>query len=151
MPAHFATKYNSITFALLRIVAALIYMQHGAQKLFGLLGGVGPQPGGTVELMSLMGLAGLIEFFGGALVALGLFTRPAAFIMSGEMAFAYFMAHFPRGWFPIQNHGELPVVLCFTFLLFATHGAGRFSLDGLRRRSSGGSAERASLERAGAL
>jgi putative oxidoreductase len=151
MPAPFATKYNGITFTLLRIVASLIYMQHGAQKLFGLLGGVGPQPGGTVELMSLMGLAGLIEFFGGALVALGLLTRPVAFIMSGEMAFAYFMAHFPRGWFPIQNHGELPVVLCFTFLLFATHGAGSFSLDRLRRRARAEPAERTSMERAEAL
>lgn len=134
MPALSSTKYHDITFTLLRVVAALIYMQHGAAKLFGVLGGFGPQPGGTVTLFSLMGLAGVIEFFGGLLVALGLFTRPAAFIMSGEMAVAYFMAHFPHGWFPLLNHGELPVVLCFTFLFIAAHGAGSFSLDRLLGR-----------------
>jgi len=134
MPALSTTKYHDVTFALLRIVAALIYMQHGAAKLFGVLGGFGPHPGGTVTLASLFGLAGIIEFFGGLLVAFGLFTRPAAFIMSGEMAVAYFMAHFPHGWFPILNHGELPVVLCFTFLFFAAHGGGRFSLDRLLGR-----------------
>jgi len=128
MPALFTTKYHDITFTLLRIAAALIYMQHGAAKLFGVLGGFG-HPGGTVTIMSLMGLAGIIEFFGGLLVAFGLFTRPAAFIMSGEMAVAYFMAHFPHGWFPIENHGELPAVLCFVFLFFAVHGGGAFSLD----------------------
>ncbi|HEX5438057.1 MAG TPA: DoxX family protein [Gemmatimonadaceae bacterium] len=131
MPALSRTSYHTVTFTLLRIVAPLIYFQHGAQKLFGAFGGVGPQPGGTVHLMSLMGLAGIIEFFGGLLVAFGLFTRPAAFIMSGEMAAAFFIAHFPRGWAPIQNHGELPVVLCFTFLFIAARGAGPFSLDHL--------------------
>lgn len=129
MPALSTTKSHDVTFALLRIVPALIYMQHGAAKLFGVLGGFGAKPGGTVALFSLMGLAGVIEFFGGLLVALGLFTRPAAFIMGGEMAVAYFMAHFPHSWFPILNHGELPVVLCFTFLFFAAHGGGSFSLD----------------------
>lgn len=129
-----ATAYQRLAYTLLRIVAPFIMMQHGAQKLFGALGGFGPN-GGTAPLFSLMGLAGVLEVFVAALVLLGLFTRPAAFILAGEMATAYFMAHFPRGFWPIQNHGETPVLLCFIYLVFAAFGGGQYSLDALLFRS----------------
>jgi putative oxidoreductase len=128
------TAYQRLAYTLLRIVAPFIMMQHGAQKLFGALGGFGPH-GGTAPLFSLMGLAGVLEVFVAALVLLGLFTRPAAFILAGEMATAYFMAHFPRGFWPIQNHGETPVLLCFIYLVFAAFGGGQYSLDALLFRS----------------
>ncbi len=129
-----ATTYQRLAYTLLRIVAPFIMMQHGAQKLFGAFGGFGPN-GGTAPLVSLMGLAGVLEVFVAALVLLGLFTRPAAFILAGEMATAYFMAHFPRGFWPIQNHGETPVLLCFIYLMFAAFGGGQYSLDALLFRS----------------
>ncbi len=134
--------YQRIALALLRIVAAGIIMQHGVQKLFGLLGGVNGQ-GGTVQLMSQFGLAGILETFVALLVLVGLFTRPAAFILSGEMAVAFFQAHFPRAFWPIENRGEVPVLLCFIFLFFAAFGAGSFSLDALlARKADERSAER---------
>lgn len=108
----------------LRVVAGLLFAQHGAQKLFGVL------EGNQAELMSLMGLAGIIEFFGGLLIAAGLFTRPVAFVACGQMAVAYFMAHVPQGFWPILNRGELAAFYCFTWLFFFTHGPGRYSLDG---------------------
>lgn len=123
-------SYQRVVFTALRVIAPFIIMQHGAQKLLGLLGGVGPQGGGA-PLTSLMGLAGIVEFVVASLVLVGLFTRPAAFIVSGEMATAYFKVHAPRGFWPIQNHGELAVVLCFTFLFFAAFGGGTYSLDTL--------------------
>ena len=108
----------------LRVVAGLLFAQHGAQKLFGVL------EGNQAELMSLMGLAGIIEFFGGLLIAAGLFTRPVAFIACGQMAVAYFMVHAPQGFWPILNRGELAALYCFTWLFFFTHGPGRYSVDG---------------------
>lgn len=135
-----------ITHVLLRIVAGLLFLDHGGQKLFGWFGGFGGQPGSTVPLMSLMGFAGILEFFGGTCILIGLFTRPVAFLLSGEMAVAYFKAHFPHGFWPLQNHGEPPVLFCFIFLYFAAHGAGGLSVDaalGSRRRpvaSTSGSA-----------
>jgi len=123
-------SYQRVVYTALRVIACFIIMQHGAQKLLGLLGGVGPQHG-SAPLVSLMGLAGIIEFVLASLVLVGLFTRPAAFIVSGEMAAAYFKVHAPRGFWPIQNHGELAVVLCFTFLFFAAFGGGTYSLDAL--------------------
>ena len=123
-----------VPLALLRIFAAAVMMQHGVQKLFGLLGGINGQ-GGTVQIMSQFGLAGIIETFVALLVLVGLFTRPAALVLSGEMAVAFFQAHFPRGFWPIQNGGETPVLLCFIFLLFAAFGAGSFSLDALLSRN----------------
>jgi len=123
-------SYQRVVYTALRVIACFIIMQHGAQKLLGLLGGVGPQHG-SAPLVSLMGLAGVIEFVLASLVLVGLFTRPAAFIVSGEMAAAYFKVHAPRGFWPIQNHGELAVVLCFTFLFFAACGEGTYSLDAL--------------------
>ena len=108
----------------LRVVAGLLFAQHGAQKLFGVL------EGNQAELMSLMGLAGIIEFFGGLLIAVGLFTRPVAFLACGQMAVAYFMVHVPQGFWPILNRGELAAFYCFTWLFFFTHGPGRHSVDG---------------------
>ena len=112
-------RYRAVIYALLRIVAGFLFFQHGLPKLFGGFGSKGP-----VELMSQMGLAGVIEVFGGALIALGLFTSPVAFIASGEMAVAYFQAHAPRGLWPIQNQGELAVLYCFIFLYIASRGTG---------------------------
>jgi putative oxidoreductase len=114
--------------SILRIVAGLLFTCHGLQKLFGFFGGMGPN-GGHVPYLSLFGLAGFLETFGGILIFLGLFTSPVAFILCGEMAVAYFRAHFPHGFWPIQNHGELPVLFCFIFLYLSTAGGGPLSLD----------------------
>ena len=119
-------------YALLRIIAGLLFACRGAQKLFGVFGGVGPPPGATVPLFSQMGLAGVIELVGGLLMTFGIFTSPVAFIASGEMASAYFLGHFPRGFWPIQNGGELAVLNCFLFLYIAAHGTG---IWGLGRRT----------------
>src|SRR5918998_230761 len=102
-------RYAPYLYALMRIVLGVLFACHGAQKLFGVLGG---EP---VALFSLRGLAGIIEFVGGLLVAVGFLTSYAAFIASGEMAVAYFIAHAPRGFWPIQNRGELAVLYCFIF------------------------------------
>jgi len=118
--------------SVLRIVAAFLYLLHGTQKLFG----VPPSASGaTVALASRLGAAGIIEIVGGLLILLGLFTRPAAFICAGEMAFAYFLAHAPRGWLPNSNGGEVPVLYCFIFLYLAAAGGGAWSLDALRPRA----------------
>lgn len=109
----------------LRVVAGFLFAQHGAQKLFGVLGS---EP--VESLMSLRGAAGVIEFFGGLLLMFGLFTRPVAFLASGQMAVAYFMVHAPQGFWPIMNRGELAAFYCFTWLFFFTHGSGRYSVDG---------------------
>lgn len=113
--------------SILRIVSAFLFMAHGAQKLFGV---PGPDKA-PVELFSLMGMAGGLEFFGGLLVLLGLFTRPAAFLLSGQMAVAYFMVHAPRGFWPILNQGELAALYSFIFLYLAAAGGGPWSLDRL--------------------
>jgi putative oxidoreductase len=128
-------KYSDPALSLLRIVTGLLFMQHGAQKLFGVLGGFGGQPGATAPLGSLMGLAGILEFFGGLLIAVGLLTRPVAFILAGEMAVAYFMAHLPQGFWPILNQGEVVVLFAFIFLFLAANGGGSISVDGRLRRS----------------
>ena len=110
-------------YALLRIFAGFMFMQHGARKLFGVLGA-----DGSAELFSQMGLAGVIEFFGGLLIMVGLFTGWAAFLASGLMAAGYFMVHFPRGFWTIENGGELAVVYCFLFLYLASRGDGEWSV-----------------------
>ena len=125
-------RYADIAHTLLRVTAGLLFAEHGAQKLFGALGGFGPPPGDRVQLLSLMGLAGVIEFFGGLLIALGILTRPVAFIAAGEMAVAYFMAHAPHGFWPILNHGEPAVLYCFVFLYLAAAGPGPYSVDARR-------------------
>lgn len=122
---------GGVTHSLLRIVAGLMFMMHGGQKLFGWFGGMGGQ-GGTAELLSMPGIAGVLEVVGGALIIIGLFTRPVAFILSGEMAVAYFMMHFPQAFWPIQNQGELAALYSFTFLFFAFNGAGPLSVDAAR-------------------
>lgn len=121
------------TLTLLRVVTAFQFMQHGVQKLFGWLGGAGG-PGAALSFPQLPWFAGVLEVFGGLLILLGLFTRPVAFLLSGEMAFAYFMAHAPKGFWPVLNHGEAPVLFCFIFLFFAAFGGGPYSLDRAFRR-----------------
>jgi putative oxidoreductase len=118
--------------SVLRIVVGLLYLEHGTQKIFNFP----PRPQAPpFELLTLVpGLSGVLELVGGILIVLGLFTRPVAFILSGEMAFAYFMSHAPRGFFPIStggNGGELAIVYCFAFLYFFFVGAGAWSLDNL--------------------
>jgi putative oxidoreductase len=125
--------------AALRAGAALLFMQHGVQKLLGGLGGVDGS-GGTVPLASLFGLAGLLELVGGALLLLGLLTRPLAFLLAVEMVVAYGMAHLPRGGLPVQNQGELALLYALVFAFLAGSGAGPLSLDRwmARRRHHGG-------------
>ena len=123
-------------YVLMRVVVGLLFACHGAQKLFGFFGGVGDEPGATVQLISLMGLAGVIELVGGLMIAVGLLTRLAAFIASGQMAAAYFMAHAARSPWPIENGGELAVVYCFVFLYIAARGTVKRGLTGTRETSS---------------
>lgn len=117
--------------SLLRIVAALIFLEHGTQKLFGFpssASGTGP------EAFTLLWFAAVLELVGGILLLLGLFTRPVAFICSGEMAFAYFIAHAPRSFFPVLNGGDAAILYCFVFLYMAAAGGGSLSLDEMRRK-----------------
>jgi putative oxidoreductase len=118
--------------SVLRIVSAFFFMMAGSMKLFAFPAGV-PPSGGTVPLVSEFGLAGILEVFGGGLVLLGLFTRPVAFILSGEMAVAYFQFHFPRAFWPTMNDGMTPVLYCFLWLYFSAAGAGPWSLDAGRK------------------
>ena len=120
--------------AVLRITTAYMFLLHGTAKLFGV-----PHVAmfDKLQIMSLSGFAGILEVVGGVLLILGLFTRPAAFILSGEMAFAYFMGHAPQGWVlaPMMNRGESAALFCFIFLYLAAAGPGAWSLDGLRRHN----------------
>ena len=132
----FADRASSLagtTHALLRIGAGLLFMQHGLQKLFGLFGGIDGS-GGTVPLISQFGLAGVLEAFGGLLIVLGLLTRPVAAVLALEMLVAFFQAHFPRGGFPIENQGEVPLLYMLVWIFFAGNGAGPASLDARRVR-----------------
>jgi putative oxidoreductase len=126
----FLARYSELTYALLRILASLMFMVHGAQKLFGVLGGHTPAVG------SQLWVGGVIELIGGALIALGLFTRPAAFLAAGTMAVAYVQFHWKldlgRGFWPVINKGELAVVYALLFLYIACAGGGRLSLDHAR-------------------
>jgi putative oxidoreductase len=114
--------------SLMRIVLGFTFSSHGLQKLFGFFGGLG-RHGGTVHPYTLLWVAGCLETFGGLLILIGLFTAPAACVLSGEMAVAYFMQHFPHGFWPIRNGGELAVVYCFVFLYLAAAGPGPLSAD----------------------
>jgi len=120
-------KYSELLYGILRIVAGLLFACHGAQKLFGMFGGSG-------EPSSLMIAAGIIELFGGVLIALGLWAGYAAFITSGQMAAAYFMMHASGGFWPIVNRGELAALYCFLFLYIASKGSGRLSIETLVRK-----------------
>ena len=118
-----AERYAVHFYALMRAVFGFLFIFHGLQKMFGMFGGR------TAELISLRGLAGVIEIVAGALIMVGLFTRPAAFIASGQMAVAYFMSHQPGGMWPIQNRGEVAVLYCFAFLYIAARGKGVWGFD----------------------
>jgi putative oxidoreductase len=121
-------SFGPYAYALLRIIAGLSFVCHGGQKIFGWFGG---EP---VPLGSLFGLAGIIEIVLGTLIAIGLVTGIAALIASGEMAAAYFIGHFPKSFWPLENAGEPAVLFCFIFLYIATQGAGIWSVDDARRR-----------------
>ncbi|MBL8643839.1 MAG: DoxX family protein [Rhodospirillaceae bacterium] len=116
----------------LRIMAALLFLAHGSQKLLGFP----PAANGGTELLSLLGLAGVLELVGGALLALGLFTRPVAFVLSGQMAVAYFMAHAPRSFFPTLNGGDAAILYCFLFLYLVFAGPGAWTVQSLIARKA---------------
>ena len=127
----FYASWTPRLLSVLRIVSAFLFIAHGAQKLFGFLAPPGaPMP----PMWGQIWIGGVLEFFGGLLLLLGLFTRPVAFILSGMMAVAYFQMHAPGGFWPLQNRGELAVLYCFVFLFFAVAGGGEWSLDRLLRR-----------------
>ena len=130
------SKCTEWALTLLRVVTGFLFMPHGAQKLFGWFGGMGPG-GASASFPGLIWFAGVLEFFGGLGILLGVFTRPIAFVLSGFMAVAYFMAHAPRGFWPLLNRGELAVLYCFTFLLLAAAGGGPYTLERLWQKRSG--------------
>ncbi|PYS92557.1 MAG: DoxX family protein [Acidobacteria bacterium] len=121
-----------VTYFLLRVVAGFLFLQTGGLVLFGWFGGMPGQPS-PPPLMSQTGIGGVLEFFGGIAIMLGLFTRPVAFILSGMMAVAYWQFHAPQGGWPVQNQGMPAVLFCFIFLYMAAQGAGNWSLDALVR------------------
>jgi putative oxidoreductase len=121
----------SYALSILRIVAGFLFICHGLQKVFGMLGG--HRMPVNAMLTTLPGIGGFLELIGGALIIMGLFTRPTAFILCGEMAVAYFKVHFPGGATPLQNHGELAVLDCFVFFYLMFAGGGAISLDRLLR------------------
>ncbi len=131
MMSQIETVWAPRALSLLRVVAGLLFLEHGVAKVFGF-----PTGPGLFHLAPLAVASGLIETIGGALVVLGLFTRLAAFIMSGEMAVAYFMAHLPHGFLPLANHGEAAILYCFIFLYLAAAGGGAWSLDAARAKSA---------------
>ncbi len=125
------TRFHALSLNLLRVIAGFLLLQHGLQKLFGLLGR------DAAPFASMGGLAGVLEFFGGLALILGLATRPVAFVLSGMLAVAYFTVHAVGGFWPIQNGGELAALYSFVFLYLSANGGGGFSVDGwLRRRNS---------------
>ena len=129
------SRFSGPTLALLRIVSGLLFFCPGAMKMFGWFGGM---PGGATlaTLPPLIVTAAVLELVCGAGILLGAFTRPLAFLASGEMAFAYFIGHFPKGFWPIQNHGEPAVLFCFIFLYLSAAGSGPWSVDALRARKA---------------
>ena len=126
-------SFSPYLLSILRIVAAFLFVQVGSAKLFGFPAPVMPG-GGTAPLLSQVGIAGALEVFGGGLLLLGLFTRPVAFLLSGEMAFAYFIGHAGNGFWPVLNGGTDAAFYCFLFLFFSAAGAGPWSLDAMLRR-----------------
>ena len=123
------SAYRPQALAALRIVTALLFIEHGTQKFFDFPPAA--QPFG--DLMNLIGVAGVLEVAGGLLVLIGLFTRPVAFVLCGFMAVAYFMAHAPQSFFPINNRGDAAILFCFVFLYLTAAGPGAFALDNRRR------------------
>jgi putative oxidoreductase len=127
----FLSGYGPQAYAILRIVVGLLFFCHGLQKVFGFFGGA---DGAPVPLASPYGVAGVLELILGSFIATGWLAGYAAFLASGQMAVAYFIGHFPHGFWPIQNNGEEAVFYCFVFLYMATQGAGIWSVDGARFR-----------------
>ena len=127
--------FQPYALSLLRIIAGFTFSLHGFQKMFGLLGGMGGT-GAQAQFFSFIWFAGFLELVGSLLLILGLFTVPTAFLLSGQMAVAYFMAHFPRGFWPILNGGELAALYSFVFLYLFAAGPGPWSLDRLLRKKS---------------
>lgn len=125
---------TAVALALLRVASGLMFTQHAFPHLFGTLGGFQGEPGRAAETFSRSWVAGVFELVGGPLLVLGLLTRPVAFLLSGTMAFAYFLVHAPRGFWPILNRGEVPALYCFVFLFLAAAGPGAASLDGVLAR-----------------
>lgn len=125
-----------VSYFLLRVVTGLMFFQAGCMKVLGWFGGIN-RHGATPPLLSQIGIGGALEFVGGIAIMLGLFTRPVAFILSGEMAVAYWQFHAPNGMWPILNHGEPAVLFCFIFLYLAAQGGGDWSLDALLRPKPG--------------
>lgn len=123
-------SYDDPAYFVFRVLVGLLFMQHGAQKLFGLFGGVDGS-GGTAPLVSMYGLAGVIEFFGGLLIALGVLTRLVALIAAADMVAAQFIAHIPEGLIPIQNGGELSLLYIAAFLILIVYGSRRYSIEQL--------------------
>jgi putative oxidoreductase len=123
-----------VTHSLLRVITGALFMQHGVQKLFGLLLDPSRPWSGAPPMFSQFWFAGVLETFGGFLIVLGLFTQPVAFLLSGEMAVAYFQAHAPRAFWPVLNGGEVVVLFCFIYLYLFAVGGGPFSLDAVLRR-----------------
>lgn len=134
-------QLSPFVLSIVRIVVALLFFEHGLSKMFGF-----PSPN-MPDLFTLAWFSGALEFVGGALLAAGLFTRPAAFVVSGEMAFAYFLGHAPRGFFPQLNGGDAAILYCFIFFYFVFAGAGPWSLDAWLASRRGGSARAGPLER----
>ncbi len=130
-------NYSEHLYAIMLIGVGLLFAFNGARKLFGVFGGMGGS-GESASLFSLMGLAGAIEFFAGLLIAVGFLAGYAAFVASGHMAVAYFMAHFPNGFWPILNSGERSVFFCFVFLYVASQGAVTWGVDSIFKKPKGG-------------
>ena len=126
------SSLSSYVLSVVRIVVGLLFLEHGSSKFLGF-----PVAPHVPQAMSMSGVGGMLELAGGALIAVGLFTRPVAFLLCGEMAVAYFYAHFPRNFFPVINGGDAAILFCFVFLYLVFAGAGPWSLDALvsRRRS----------------
>jgi putative oxidoreductase len=135
MPANdtLMTVWAPRVLSILRFVAAFLFFWHGTQKFFGFPGTAAAPP---LDLMTLRGASAVLEVFGGALLMVGLFTRPVAFILSGHMAFAYFIAHAGQNFWPILNRGELSIMFCFVFLYLSVAGGGPWSIDAAFRRKS---------------
>jgi putative oxidoreductase len=126
-------RYAPYALAALRIVAALIFMEHGTQKLFGF---PAPPERGLPPVLSLFGIGAILEFVGGLFILVGLFTRPVAFVLSGEMAVAYWLFHAPQSIYPILNGGDAAILYCFVFLLLVFTGPGAWSIDGARAKAA---------------
>jgi putative oxidoreductase len=130
-------RAKQITWFLLRVVSGLLFFLNGGMIVYDWFGGIPPEHGGHPETMSQAWIGGILQFYGGAAIMLGILTRPVAFILSGMMAVAYFQFHQPNGTWPVQNGGMPAVLFCFIFLFFAGNGAGPWSIDGLVRRMFG--------------